>query len=361
MRRVLKYFGLWWFVVAMVLRFTLQVFSSLQQGIWFEGVFPFIQKYQYLLCQWLPLPGYTLLIIAMALWLIWRIPKTFKKRDPWLRFGRRLANLLGGLAASFLMLWGYNYLNTGLDKRLGIERVREPALIADAYIAVMERALANRSKIEGIDEVAHIEAIEWQGTDEDIEQWVRAILEPLGYPAATSITVRHIVPEGTLQRLGILGIYNPWTGEANVESALGSLKTLFTTAHEMAHAFGVTSEAEANFTAYLACLSANDPLANYAAEYALWRSIGHEVNRGYGPEEIAALAAAIPEELHKDREAIWRNASQHTAYLPEVSTAMNDAYLKLQGVSAGVEDYNEFVALYLAWADKVQPIGAPKE
>lgn len=348
-RIAIRYFGLTWLAVAMALRFAFDAFQGLYEALWFEGAFPLIRSFQAAVFQWLPLPGYYLMVMLMIAWLVWRFPRKWKVRDTWFTFGRRLLNLLGGLVASFLMLWGYNYLDPGMGARMNLEKSQLEVELAEAYLDVMDRAMAQRGKIPGIDSLPHIEAFEFNIPEAEIALWVQSVLGPLGYPGPAKVSTRYLRPAGSLRRLGIAGIYNPWTGEANVESALGALQSTFTTAHEMAHAFGVSSEAEANFTAYLACLQSGNPLAQYAAEYALWRGLGREVNKAYAAEDIAKLAEAIPEALKNDRMAIWERSTTHRPYFPETSTKMNDSYLKLQGVKAGVSDYNAFVALYFAW------------
>ncbi len=344
-----RYFGLIWLLVALALRFAFGAFPGLYEELWFEQAFPFIRSFQSAAFQWLPLPGYYLMIFMVLVWMVWRFPRKWKVRDTWFTFGRRLMNLLGGLVASFLMLWGFNYLDPGMGARMNLDKSPAEVDLARAYLSVMDRAMEQRSKIPGIDSLPHIEAMPFSYSEAEIAGWVASVLSPLGYPGPAQVSTRYLRPEGALRRLGIAGIYNPWTGEANVESALGALQRTFTAAHEMAHAFGVSSEAEANFTAYLACLQSGEPLAQYAAEYALWRGLGREVNKAYGAEDIAKLAEAIPEALKADRMAIWERSTKHKPYFPETSTRMNDSYLKLQGVSAGVADYNAFVAMYFSW------------
>jgi hypothetical protein len=218
----------------------------------------------------------------------------------------------------------------------------------------MDRALEHRAQIPEIDSYPSIEEVPLSVSDREIENLVRSILAPLGYPVKSGVNISYLRPEGILRRISVSGIYNPWTGEANVDDALGPLPRIFTAAHEMAHAFGVTSEAEANFTADLACLSSDDPMLRYASEYALWRTLGGEVNRSYPPEVRASLAAAIPEPLRRDRAAIWKNSMRYKGYFPEISEALNDTYLKVQGIEAGVDDYDAFTALYFSWKRKNQ-------
>ncbi len=350
-RNIRRYLGLYLLGLALLLRFIFGASPWLLDMLWMQVWFPLVRWLQSSLRFFWILPGYYLGIMALLLWLWWRFPRKWLEVNAWAVFGRRLLNLLGGVGASFLMLWGYNYLEPGVGQRMGLERGTDRELLADAYLEVMEEALALRSQIRGIEQVDNIEALPYKQNSAQIASWVKEVLEPLGYPTRGDVRLRHIWPKGALHRLNISGIYNPWTGEANVEGNLGPLNTTFTAAHEFAHAFGVTSEAEANFVAYLACARSDDALARYAAAYTLWRALGREVTKAYSEDEVKALAAHIPEQLLRDREAIRQRHLKHTAYFPKASTAMNDTYLKTQGVKAGVADYNAFVELYFALRD----------
>lgn len=270
-------------------------------------------------------------------------------------FARRSANLLGAIAATFLVLWGYAYTGRGLADRIGIEKSREGVDLAAAYEEVMARASACRKEISALREGMTVEDLPPEAFDGDEAALTAFLLSRYGYRTETPVHLRTLRPDGILKRLGIAGIYNPWTGEATIDNALTSLPRIFTSAHEAAHAYGVTSEAEANFSAWLACRSSDNPVVRYAAEYALWRTIGSEINRSFPEEVRELLAARIPEELRADRRAIWEKSARHRAYFPEVSDRLNDAYLKSQGVSAGTDDYNDFAALYFAWQRRGTP------
>ena len=350
MRRLLPYSGLMAMVVALLVRQLLASSPTVYQQFWFEGLFPRVRTVQVFLFGWSPLAGYYLLLGLLLFFVIWRFPrKAFKRMAGWLAYLRRMANLAGWLVFSFLFLWGFNYLDPGMGSRMGIAVASGEQALAEAYLQAMDRAAQKRSKVAQLQDLPHVEALEHEVDMQDLHQSMRQVLADLGYPMEPEVPVRYLRPAGLLRRLGISGIFNPWTGEANVDAAFGPLPRLFTTAHEMAHGYGISSEAEANFAAYLCCLYLDDPLGPYAAEYALWRSLGSEVNKSYPAEVIEALAAAIPAELAADRLAIWQSAMQHQAYFPELTDGLNDRYLKIQGVEAGVEDYNAFVGLYLAW------------
>src|SRR5205085_3023674 len=69
---------------------------------------------------------------------------------------------------------------------------------------------------------------------------------------------------GALTRLGISGIYFPFTGEPNYNADAPDFERPFSIAHEMAHQRGFARESEANFVAFLVCTHASDPFVRYS-------------------------------------------------------------------------------------------------
>lgn len=262
-------------------------------------------------------------------------------------FFKKISNFCGGVGASFLFLWGFNYADKGFANRIDLPHSDQKINLSSFYLATIDTAMKYRNSInESFQTIVEVKNIP---TDEEINNWVRNTLIEYHYPTATSVKVNYLKPSGVLLKLSIAGIYNPFTGEANVDNALASLPRIFTAAHEIAHAYGVTSEAEANFVAYLACIQSNNALAQYAASYSLWRQIAFEINQTFTEEERHFLSNQIPTALQNDRKAIIEAQSKHKSNFPLISEAVNHTYLKIQGVEKGAQDYHGFLQLYLRW------------
>lgn len=339
------------FGVALALRFAFQIFPDFFETAYFRGAFPLIRKALHPVSQVLPFSGYYLVVGIAISWFVWRFPRKPRIGKNRLLFGRRLLNFCGGFAAAFLVLWGYLYVGPGLAERMEIEKSDKTYDVAQLYLKTMEEASLHRRSISLPHDSASVEDLTGEGMDSLIYESMSRFLEPMGYVVRPEVTVRRVKPIGTLRRLGISGIYNPFTSEANVESSQGAITGSFTTAHEMAHAMGITGEGEANFAAYLGLGQSDDPILRYAASFLLWRYVASEVPKKLSLEDQERLASLVPEELMIDRVAIWNRASRYKAYFPEISERMNDQYLKIQGVRAGAEDYNSFVTLYLNYIE----------
>jgi hypothetical protein len=344
--------GLVVFGLAILVRILFSLSPELFEALYFKGLFPFIRKMQYPVGAALPLSGYYLLILIVITWLTWRVPFS-KKGSLWLRFGRRLLNFCGGLFALFLVLWGYNYVGPSLAERMSLSENDDQYDVAKLYLFVMNEAAEFRKEINLPYDTASVEDLEIDLDYSELNEAVKAVLEPMGYPTSSEVILRRVKPEGALRRVGIRGIYNPFTGEANVESDAGILTGAFTAAHEMAHAYGITGEGEANLVAYLALIRSENLVWKYSAAYSLWRYVAGEVNQKLNEKDRTILAKAIPPGLQRDRWAIWQRFSNNPPYFPELSEAMNDSYLKIQGVEGGTDDYGAFVSLYLRYASPI--------
>ena len=338
--------------IALILRLIFALSPDAFELVYFQGVFPIIRKIQYPIGSALPFSGYYLLILIAIAWLTWRVPKS-KIQRKWLSFGRRLLNFCSVLIALFLILWGYNYVGPSLSERMSLAETNDQYDVAKLYLYVMNEAAEKRERIELPMDTTSVEDLEDEIDIQQLNTAVKGVLSELSYPTDTDVALRQVKPSGALRRVGIRGIYNPFTGEANVESDAGHLTGTFTAAHEMAHAYGITSEGEANLVAYMALIHSGNPIWEYSAAYSLWRYTAGEVNQKLEEADRAILAKAIPIELQIDRLAIWRRKNNAPPYFPELSEAVNDSYLKIQGVEGGTDDYNSFVALYLRYANPV--------
>jgi len=173
--------------------------------------------------------------------------------------------------------------------------------------------------------------------------------------------VRAALSSPVLARLGISGIFVPFTGEPHVNVTLPEWTLPFTAAHEVAHQRGFAREDEANYLAFVTGMHHPDPEARYSAamEASLYAmgALRHrdpaaaerlEARRGPGPRrDLAALEA-------------WRE--RYVGRVAAVNQRVNDAYLRAQGQADGVQSYGRMVDLILAQrraAGTLLPTGLP--
>ena len=77
--------------------------------------------------------------------------------------------------------------------------------------------------------------------------------------------------------LGFTGYYNPFTGEAQVNTTVPKFLLPYITLHEMGHQLGYAKEDEANFSGYLAAANSHDTLFQYSTYLDLFVYANREV------------------------------------------------------------------------------------
>lgn len=149
-------------------------------------------------------------------------------------------------------------------------------------------------------------------------------------------------------KLGISGIFFPFTAEANVNRALPAIDMPHTMAHEKAHQRGFAREDDANFLGYLAADRSGDALARYSAalfaQRQLLRALVRQDN-GRATELIARRHPGVQRDIAGER-AFW---SQHEGPITRASGAVNNAYLKASGVAQGTRSYEMSVRYLLGY------------
>jgi hypothetical protein len=152
-----------------------------------------------------------------------------------------------------------------------------------------------------------------------------------------------------MTKLGIGGIYSPFTGEPNFNREQPEIEMPFSVAHEKAHQRGYAREDEASFIAYVVCTSSNHPFVRYS---------------GYlrGLRVLAALRAAVPPEKYRgivdrldagvradlrESDAFWQRGLSRR--LSKVADRANDTYLRANSVRSGTANYGEVVALIIGY------------
>lgn len=268
-------------------------------------------------------------------------------------------------AFAFHLLWGLNYARPDLRERLGwSEPTRDAAALADVVQRLAREA--NASYRDAITE-AEIDSARFVGPDSIPTAVGSRCLLPRAVIAqelaqahariTPSIAAIDFAPPrfpplagGWMTRAGIGGIYIPFTGEPHVNREPPDASLPFTMAHEMAHQRGVAPEDEANFIAWLACRGAGSPAIRYSAALHAYGSALRAYYR-VAPDSAVALSQRLLDRGPRaDRRAIRDFWDRHEGATSEVASRLNDAYLKTNAQTAGIESYGLMVDLLIACA-----------
>jgi len=266
---------------------------------------------------------------------------------------RAMANGLGALIFFFLVLWGFNYQRTPIFQQLGLspesldfEKLKEEVLITQRLVEQYRDAITS-------DTVAITEILPYPDLEILVRSNMGENLDMLGLNFTGKPRTKLFPPPGFMRRMGILGIYFPFTGESYIDPTLHPLEQPFTVAHEMAHSYGVTNEGEANFIAWVICGNSDDPLLRYSAQLRL---LMYQIRDYYkmDPEDYKLFLKSLDLGVKKDMISI-REASEAIQPISyELSRKTNDVFLKSQGVKAGIKSYQQLPMLAYAWRRRMK-------
>jgi hypothetical protein len=352
-------------LVALLLRFILGLMPNVTEAIYCNGLFVAIRYTFDYTIGFLPFPFSLLLLIGLLFFGIRRWVRHHKKVELISRMGRftrflkSVGAFFGGVVFFFMFLWGFNYARLPLEEKIGLDVA--PLTWAELKVeadAVVDFAMEARNRIPGITD----SAVTAEFMPDDLENRVRADLEKalksIGYGAYGEVRCRRVQPKGFMRGIGIVGIYNPFSGEGNVDAAHDPLSLPFTIAHEMAHGYGFTDEGTCNFLAFLACSISEAPVLNYAAWAVTLRYIRSDM-RDLDHAYYENFLENMPIGIQADRRQSIAFHNEYPMWFASFSESINDFYLKAQGVEDGTKSYDRLVSMVVAFKnDMMQSSGA---
>jgi len=161
--------------------------------------------------------------------------------------------------------------------------------------------------------------------------------------------VKQILLSEPMTYTHISGVYTYYTGEANINTNFPDYTIVFTAAHELAHQRGIAREDEANFMAFLVCLASDDVYANYCAYINMYEYVANALYTA----DSSMYMMLLPKMDKRVRNEIVTYNTFFEKYkestVSNVSTAINDTFLKSQGQSEGTKSYGRVVDLAVAY------------
>jgi hypothetical protein len=268
----------------------------------------------------------------------------------------RTRRALPWVLAAVSLTWAWGMASWGLNYR------REPLIDTFGYpagpttpdeLARLGGELVdalNAARAETAEDAAGVARLD--GTARDAFARAAHTYDQLGehYPflGGTYAPPKAIVLSPILSLLGIGGVYDPLTAEPNVNVDVPSFFLPFNACHELAHQRGVAREDEANFVGWLA--AREDPGADF--RYSAARFAARHIVGSWARTDVDAARAAWERRsaaVRRDDDAAEAWRARYDTVVAVVGHAMNDAYLRSNGVRDGAASYGRVTDLLVAW------------
>ena len=273
------------------------------------------------------------------------------KRDTLTRQIFNLLSVIVLLGSSFVLTFGIAYDTTPLEDKMELE-VTDPSA-EDLYRACADaliELLPLERQITRAENGAAPMPYSFSTMVDKLNAAYDTLYEEYDFLSPLHTTVKRIALSKPLTYTHLSGMYTFWSGEANVNVNYPDYVIVYTTAHEMAHQRGIAPEDEANFVAFLVCSVSDDPYIRYCGYANLLEyltSALYEADPECYREQILPFYSDGLRAEYMAYSAMFEPYRDSTA--SEVSGAVNDAYLKAQGQTAGTKSYGLVVDLAVAY------------
>lgn len=320
------------------------------------GVYPLITRVQRFLFGWIPFSIGDLFYGFLGLVVIFRTFRFFK-----FLFQKKLtrAFFVGAMQQAiffflfvyvfFNLLWGLNYNRKGISPQLGIEVRKYSLSDIDSLTSVLQLRVNQYADSAG--EVQRDSFAKKRDLFRESSHAYEIVAKKFPFLTYSPASVKPSLFSYLGNYLGFQGYYNPFSGEAQVNTTVPRFIEPFITAHEIAHQLGYGKENEANFVAFLACKNHPSPVFKYSMYFDLYNYAISELRK-----RDSLRARAYQQKLHpqalKDLKELRHFYSAYRNPIEPVITWTYGHFLKANNQPAGKQTYNEVVAWLIAYYKK---------
>lgn len=292
-------------------------------------------------------------IIVIIGRVIWRIVRKQVTKQILIRWLLNVGVFFSIVIFLFVILCGTNYYRYDFEKfcDFTVEKYSKEDLY-NLCVYLAEKANETKKEVEYNDEDGIVVIDDFSVVAKDAKKAYENMAEE--YPVFRYSTGRAkpVLASKYMSYTDIVGIYIPFTMEANVNVDVAGYNRPADTCHELAHLHGFMKENEANFISYLVCTNSENKYFQYSG-YMM--GLIYATNALY-KEDVALygkISEMISDEIKKDlayEDAYWDNIRSSDSYevVSAVSDKVNDTYLKANGQENGVKSYGEMVDLLIA-------------
>lgn len=247
-----------------------------------------------------------------------------------------------------VFIFGYepSYYGYGIDENTGVVRrdLSSGELFAAANI-LLERAEAELDSIGYDKSGSSVMPYTFAELNEKLNEACRDFCEK--YPAYQSMysRIKPVVLSEPWTYTHISGLYSFFTGEANINVNYPDFIVASTAAHEMSHQRGIGKEDEADFAAFLICISSDDAYIRYSGYMELYRTVRsklYSADKDAWTELLQREDARIKQEINSFSVFFEKYRENIAA---TVNDKVNNAYITSHNQPAGIKSYGLVVDL----------------
>ncbi len=295
-----------------------------------QAVYPIVAFLLSFISKWVSFSLDDLFYAFLAVFLIVLIVIVSLRK---IRFGKFLLMIIQTLAICYVLFywfWGFNYYRSGINERLSIEKSKPDTV---QFVKVLGNLIAQTNASYCLYDSVSKPQI--SNLIESSYQKHASFLK-ISYPQGTR-NPKPITLSGFFAKASIAGYYGPFFSEVHLNDSLLKIEYPHVLAHEMAHQFGITSEAEANFYSWFVCVESTSKHLRYSANINMLNYFLSQAKHLKSfPELVGQIKKPVIDDIRKVQQHWERMRNEK---IDKAAGKVNDVYLKTNKIEKGIEDY----------------------
>ncbi|MBL7726714.1 MAG: DUF3810 domain-containing protein [Dinghuibacter sp.] len=320
-----------------------------------NGMYPHISRVLRWCTGWLPISFGDIIYSLFGIYILYKtamfIKKLFRKQvtRTYLLLGfRKMLVFFLSVYLLFNALWGLNYRRQGIAWQLELDVQRYSTADLDTVLGIVSQRLhALADSQNGRQALYQRPFLFAEGANLYRKNTAPYPFMVLEYPS-----VKRSIFGRIGNYLGFQGYYNPFSGEAQVNTTVPVFMQPNIVCHEMAHQAGYAKENEANFVGYLAGKRSANPCFRYSAYFdlVLYGLLDMQLRDS---ARARTIAQALPKQVKTDIREWEQFRKKHKNPLEQVVMWFYGQYLKANDMPSGIATYNEVIAWLIAYYKKM--------
>lgn len=342
----------------MLVAVLIKIFSLFPDAVeryYSNGIYPAISTIQRALFGWIPFSVgdifYGIIIIYLFRGTVKFLRRIIRKeihRNYLLHAGRKLIMTALLVYVLFNLLWGLNYNRIGMARQLQL--TREEVVTPD-LLNVMQQIVYRINALDSAGRVSRKFLYRKKNLFNGSVLSYRTLAQQNTLFRYSQVSVKPSMYSYLGNYMGFTGYYNPFSGEAQVNTTVPVYILPFTTCHEIGHQLGYAKESEANFAGYLSASNSDNPEFRYSAYFDLYlygRRYIYLLDSIKGKQLDEQLNPGIKKDIRELRDFNMRHANP----IERLIDLLYSQFLKANQQPAGRVSYSEVIVWVIAYYKK---------
>lgn len=256
---------------------------------------------------------------------------------------------LGGVYVWFYFAWGLNYFRENFYQR---NQISYTPYSADSFRNFLKDYVLRINQ----DYTLSVRPDSIEITNEIHKQYTDIAPQFGLLPPPGTLKVKNMLFSHLMSKVGVTGYMGPFFTEFNLNRELLPVEYPAVYAHELAHRLNVSSEAEANFYAWLTCTRSASPAIRYSGHFLIFGYVVNNASRLLTEEEFKNFIQSLKPEVieqYKSYQKYWQN--KYSPFIGEIQQKIYNLFLKSNQITSGTKNYSEVIGMILSWKNH-QPL-----